>query len=444
MIKSQKVFFAIIIFFVLFISGQACASWDGNGVLTMVDAYGLALEHEASHRAARHRLQAEMELLHQANSSILPHVNLEASGTLADYQDLYETLDTPVVSNSVGVYLTQPLYLPDFRPRYNKAEEQVRLAGVRLEADRQRLALELAETYLEVIRLSREMELSQIELESYRLRRQQADASLTLGLASRADMLEAKARVDETEARMMLTRRDRLRAIRDLRRRIGIAIVPDNLPLLSEDGYHPGEWNEEEWLKRAEENNLAVRIARMEKNVAAHEIKVRRSGHYPKITLKAGVSDKKHDDLGVTQGPDTRVTLQLQLPLMDGGYTTSSVRQACSYLNQAGEALRDALETAVIEVRETLDNLESGKSNIAAWRIVQDARAQTLEAVEASRCVGFKDMIDLLDSQTRLNNTRRELNNSIHNHLLYRIRLNAAVGSMTIKALESIDSVLNP
>ncbi len=98
----------------------------------------------------------------------------------------------------------------------------------------------------------------------------------------------------------------------------------------------------------------------------------------------------------------------------------------------------------MIEVRETLDNLESGKSNIAAWRIVQDARAQTLEAVEASRRVGFKDMIDLLDSQTRLNNTRRELNNSIHNHLLYRIRLNAAVGSMTIKALESIDSVLNP
>ena len=445
MIKSQKIFFAIIISFALFfIFGQAHASWDGNGVLTMGDAYGLALEHEAAHGAARQRLQAELELLRQANSGMLPRVNLEASGTLADYQDLYETLDTPVVSNSVGVYLTQPLYHPDLWPRYNKAEKQVRLAEVRLEADRQRLALELAEIYLEIIRLSREMELSQIELESYRLRWQQADASLTLGMASRADMLEAKARVDETVAKMMLTKRDRLRVIRDLQRRIGIAIAPDNLPLLSEEGYHPGEWNEEEWLKRAEENNLAVRIARLEKNVAAHEIEVRRSGHYPRITLKASVSDKKHDDLGVTQGPDSRVTLQLQLPLLDGGYTTSSVRQACSYLNQAGEALRNALETAMLQVRETLDNLESGKSNIAAWRIVQDARVQTVEAVEASHRVGFKDMVDLLDAQTRLNRTRRELNNSIHNHLLYRIRLNAAVGTMTIKALESIDSVLNP
>ena len=438
--KVHHSFISYIVFVLCLIPGQVCASWDGNGILSMVEAYNLALEHEAAHGAARQRFRAEQELLPQARSRLLPRITLEASRTMADYQNPSESLEPTVMSDTVGAYLTQPVYQRDLWHLYNKAAVQVRTAELRLEADRQRLAMETAEIYLNIIRLSREMALSRIELEAYRVRWKQADALLDMGLVSRADMLEAKARIDETEALMLITSRNRLQSIRDLQRRIGVAVNPESMPLLSED-YQPGEMHDEEWLERVAESNLAVGIARLEKEVAGHETEARRSGHYPRLTLRSSISDRYNDDKGVTQGKDSRISLELQVPLFTGGHTMSAVSQAKSLESQAEEALRNALETGRLEVRKTLDNLESGKANIASWRTVLDARAKTLEAAEVARRVGLKNMVDVLDAQASLNRIRRELNNSIHDHLLYKVRLNAVVGIMTSKTLEKMDSV---
>jgi len=184
-------------------------------------------------------------------------------------------------------------------------------------------------------------------------------------------------------------------------------VVAEKLLVWSED-YKPGDWQEDEWLKRADQSNLDVMIARQDKKLAAYDLEIRRSGYFPELTFKASVSTKYHEDESVTQGEDARMSLGLHVPLFQGGNTVSSVRQGRASMQQAEENLRAALEKAMVTIHATLDTLESGKQSINAWRVVLDARAKTLEAAEESRRLGFKDMVDVLDAQTRLNRTLRE------------------------------------
>ncbi|MDA3970918.1 MAG: TolC family protein [Desulfobulbaceae bacterium] len=268
--------------------------------------------------------------------------------------------------------------------------------------------------------------------------------ALELGLASRADMLEAKARLGETKTRLLVVDRDRLSAVRNLQRRIGRLITPENFPILDEDTYHVNEWVAEEWVQRTVENNVGLLVAQMEKEIAQSELTIKKAGYYPNVMLSASISDSYNEDLGISQGADKRVSVALQVPLFKGGYTSASVDQAVSTLQQARALVRNALESATVEVYDDLASLEIGESNIIAWQQVVNARVSTLNAVAASNQQGFKDMVAVLDAQSRLNDARRALNQSISSHLLQQVRLYATAGVLFEQDLQRVDSLLQP
>ncbi len=440
----------LVLFFISVISGLCCFPVDTGAaepgkaeMLSIVEAFRLAIDHDASHAMAHQQYQADLELLPQAQAGFLPQLSLEGSQAMSDYQNPSNTLTSPVLNNTVGVYLVQALYQRNLFYGYKKAKGQVSVAELRYEEDRQRLALEIVENYLSIIRLSHERQLALGELENYKVRWQQADAALNLGRASLADMLEAKSRLEETEVRLLLIKRDRNKNVRNLKRLVGVTVAVDEMFSWSEQ-YQPLEWESEEWLALAKENNLGVKIARLEKKIGQSLLEERRSAHFPTLTLNASISDRDHDDLGVTQGSEAKISLGLKLPLYQGGRTISTVRQARSFLRQSEEKLRGTLELTSLNVQEIIDNLLTGKENIAVWREILAARTNALEAAEESHRLGFKDLIALLDTQSRLNLTLRELNNSIYDHLVQVARLHSATGLLDIEALKKIDSTLLP
>jgi outer membrane protein len=221
-------------------------------------------------------------------------------------------------------------------------------------------------------------------------------------------------------------------------------ITPENCPVLDEDTYHVNEWVAEEWVQRTVENNVGLLVAQMEKEIAQSELTIKKAGYYPNVMLSASISDSYNEDLGIYQGSDKRVSVALQVPIFQGGYTSASVDQAVSTLQQARALVRNALESATVEVYNDLDSLEIGESNIIAWQQVVNARVSPLDAVAASNQQGFKDMVAVLDAQSRLNDARRALNQSISSHLLHQVRLYATAGVLFEQDLQRVDSLLQP
>lgn len=426
----------------LFILGLNCAPlWAGDGRLGLLESYTRALAYDATLAAAREKYLADQEGVAQAEAHFFPEVGLTGNYTVADYEKTGVT-SNPIERRSLELNATQMLFNQRISRSFDRAQRVVDVSELQLEGERQLLAQRVVESYLGVLLAERDLQLFEAETESYRFQWKKVSAALEMGLANQADVLDAKARNDEGLSRVLIAKRELESQRFELQRRIGNMPGAIKLKVLSEGTYKPGVFDSEQWIPLVIKNNIPTRVAAGELSVSHEAIKVERAEHYPVLNLQAGVAYADDDDPAAIQGRDARLSLVLNVPLYRGGYTSSRVRQALAIQRQSEERLREVSDDAILQARQVLYALETSQANIDVLRLALKAREKSLEAAEASRKVGLKDLSDVLDVQARLYQTRRELSRAVHDHLVSRVRLYVIAGLLTKDKLNELDGVL--
>ena len=407
------------------------------------DVFRDAQAYDAQYASARAALLAGQEKSVQGRAGLLPNVNV--GGNLR-YNDVSgELRNDSFDSNQLGIRASQPVYRKQNMMQYEQSKEQVKIAEVQFKAAEQDLILRVAQAYFDV--LQSQDNIAFINAQKAAITEQLASAkrNFEVGTATITDTHEAQARYDLAVAQEIAEQNSlniRLRALEKL-----IGKPAGSLDTLAESKLlktEPG--GIDEWANRAAEGNLQAEIQRIAKIIADQEVKRNRAGHYPTLDAVASYSIDNNQSFGTVQ-IDTRtgiVGLELNLPIYQGGLTSSLVREAVANQEKARQDLEAATRDASLQARQAWLNVNSGVARVRALEQALTSTKAQLDSTKLGLQVGVRTSLDVLDAEQQVLSARRDLAGARYAYLLAGLSLKAAVGSLSPADLAQIDQYLTP
>lgn len=407
----------------------------------LADVYRDALAYDAQYAAARAAWQAGQEKSVQGRAGLLPSVSL--SGNVRYNSADYNGVDSDYDSNGVALSAAQPLFRMQNRVQYEQSKSQVQIAGMQLKAAEQDLILRVAQAYFDILQAQDNIAFIQSQKAAITEQLASAKRNFEVGTATITDTHEAQARFDLAMAQEIAEQNTLSIRLRTLEKLIGKPPGSlDTLPELKQASADTG--NIDEWAQRAAEGNLQANIQRMAKAIADREVERNRAGHYPTVDAVASYAINNGQSFGTTQF-DTRtasIGVELNLPIYQGGLTSSRVREAVANQEKARQDYEAASREASLQARQAWLNVSSGAARVRALEQALVSTKAQLDSTKLGLQVGVRTNLDVLNAEQQVLSARRDLAGARYAYLLSGLSLKAAVGTLSAADLEAIDALL--
>jgi outer membrane protein len=433
--------------------GAMCAAMPALGE-DLIQIYREAQQNDPALAAARATWVATQERMPQARAALLPNVSAAGAATVNNLNETLHT-DPPVDINnrnfrfgSLGVSAAQPLYRAQNSVAYVQAKQQVAQADYTLSFAQQDLILRVAQAYFDVLLAEFTVDLAESQKAAVSEQLAQAKRNFEVGVATITDTNEAQAKYDsivalEISARNDLdNRRTALRAI--------IGRFPASLKRVG-PGFEPKLPSPDTldyWVDRALAENLAVKIAAYNFDIATLEVDKQRAGHYPTLDLVGSYSlqtGSGSSSVNLSSNFDLRqaqLGVQLTVPIYQGGFVDSKVREAIALQDNARQNLELARRTALFNAQTGFTGVNSAVASVQAFEQALKSAQVAYESNRLGQEVGVRTNLDVLNTQQNVFQTRRDLAQSYFNYLIGVLRLKAAVGTLSEQDLEEVNRQL--
>ena len=415
---------------------------------SLVDVYTLAKSKDTDVQEADANYNAALQAHPIARASLLPQVELTAETTDNSLETVGQTFgvgsaDVDFNSHSYTLRLTQALYNQTFFSQLRQSKNTIARARIELDSTKQDLLIRTSESYFDVLAAEDNLRFATAEKNAIQRQLEQAEKRFDVGLASITDVKEAQssfdlAVADEINAEIELEiARDSLAVITGER-------IDAFAPLSDRAEYvRPDPNDVHEWIDKALNQNLNVLISEYDTVIAAQEVKIDRSQHYPSVDIVASHNDA--DTGGITGSrdvEDTRIGIELTVPIFSGGRVYYQAKES-EFLHLAALQAHERIKRQTIQTtRDAYHNVVAGISRVRAFeRAVESARIAA-EATEAGFEVGTRTSIDVLLALRTIFEAERDFARSRYDYLLDTLRLKQASGSLSPDDLVQIDGWL--
>src|SRR6478736_8529489 len=256
----------------------------------LLQVYREAQQNDPALAAARANWEATQERVPQARAGLLPNVSLSAS-TNANYFGTNVDSDPRVTINrnfglgGLTVSAAQPLYRYANTVAYSQAALQVQQADFTLSSARQDLILRVATAYFDVLLAQFNVELAESQKAAVSEQLAQAKRNFEVGVATITDTNEAQAKYDSIVAQEISARNDLDNKRTALRAIIGRQPPPLRRVGPGFDPQAPSPNTLDYWIDRALADNLQVKIAAYNFDIATLEVDRQKAGHLPTVDL---------------------------------------------------------------------------------------------------------------------------------------------------------------
>lgn len=411
----------------------------------LLSVYQLAVQNDSQFKASQAEFRALAESKNQSRALLLP--NISASAHYSD--NTTETEPTSVSpkyhykSNGYNLNLTQPIYQHANVVGLTQADAQVAQALANFENAKQDLIVRVASQYFSVLAAKDTLAFAKKEQKAIHEQRIQTQQRFNVGLIAITDVHEARALHDQAIANTIVAENTLAISLETLREIT--ATKHQNLSPLSSDHplMIPKPANVGQWVNTAETQNPSLMASIKNVEVARTEISRQQSGHYPSLDLNVKHSytdyDKNAPSLGERQQYDTTVSLQLNIPLYQGGMVNSKTRAAAYRLEQSKQLLEQ--QKRAIK-RQTRNSYLSVVANISQVKALKQALASSqiaLEATQAGFDVGTRTIIDVFNSQRELFRAKRDYAQVRYNYVLETLKLKQAAGTLSMLDIEQLN-----
>lgn len=418
----------------------------------LVQIYREAQRNDPTLAAARANWTATQERVPQARASLLPSASAEGSvttneGRVTTYGDPRAVSSNVFASSNFSISAAQPLYRAQNVVALTQAQRLVEQADYALAASQQDLIIRVTVAYFDVLLAEVNVELAEAQKAAVSEQLAQAKRNFEVGVATITDTNEAQARYDAIVAQEIIAQNDldnRRTALRTI-----IGRMPRELKKLG-PGFEPTlpEPNVlDPWIERALADNLSVKIAGYNFDVASLEIDRARAAHLPTVDLVAGASHSLGTgSLGSnanSQGRSTQIGLSFNFPIYQGGFVNSKVREAIALQDAARQNLEAARRGAAANAQIGFSGVNSAAASVTAFEQALRSAQTALESNRLGLEVGVRTNLDVLNVTQQLFVVRRDLAQSYFNYLISLLRLKAAVGALTEQDLEDINRRLS-
>jgi outer membrane protein len=414
---------------------------------SLVELYQSARAFDAAYQSAKLQYDANLARAEQAKAGILPTAGLAAGVSRTGFENTNPAIDRSYNSQNATLSASQPLYRPANWATYAQGLKQVDLARAQLEAAEQDLVVRTAQAYFDV--LAAQDTLTFVRAQKAAVDEQLAFAkrNFEVGTSTITDSREAQARFDLVTAQEIAADNDlRVKKIA-LDQLVGITesqprslLAPAALPPVM-----PADVNA--WVQRSEGVHPNIRLAQGGLDIAELEVSKAEAGHKPTLDLTASYNVTRNPSSFAQSGVSSRtntsnVGLLVNVPLFAGFSTQNRIRETLSLRDKARSDLEGARRTVAQATRSAYFGVLSGQGQVKALEAAELSSQSALEANKLGYQVGVRINIDVLNAQSQLFQTKRDLAQARYNVLLGDLRLRQASGTLTAEDLQTINTLL--
>ncbi len=416
---------------------------------SLMSLYETARGYDAAYKAAQSQYTANLSKGDQAKALLLPTIGLSANVNKTEVELLAAAQTVTSQSKAATLSASQPLYRPANFATYQQGMRQLELASVQLKAAEQDLMVRLSQAYFDVL-VSRES-LDFVKAQKVAVAEQLAAAkrNFEVGTSTITDTREAQARYDLVLAQEIAADNDlRIKRLA-LNQLVGLNnIEPKSLSSKAKLS-GPDAQSLEQWVQQSAEHNPSVIQSRAALEIAKLETSKAEAGHKPTLDLVAGYTPTRYKNgKGInTSQVDTNtnsVTLSFNMPLFAGFATQNRIKETVALENKARSDLDAAERNVAQATRSAFFGLQSGLGQVNALQAAEASSQSALDANKLGYQVGVRINIDVLNSQSQLFQTKRDLAKARYDVLLGQLKLRQAAGTLTEADLASINALLNP
>ena len=421
----------------------------------LLDIYNEALKNDPTFKAAEYSYLADKELVVQGRAALLPSLTLSGSTNWNEYyQD--KQLQQEYNSFSSSARLSQPLFRLDSWFQYKQSKSLTNAAEAEFAYEQQNLLVRTAELYFGVLREIDNINAALSEEKAIKKQLDQAKQRYEVGLSAITGVQEAQLAYDLSKASRIRTEGSLYSARESLNALIGREIFSLNElgdGLLIE---LPTPNSKEKWVELALENNYQLKAAYLRKKAAKSSARSVASNHLPKIDIVGSQSESETNQFNYEgfnidgQGiPVPSVTgrrnysIQLSMPLFQGGAVNSRRKQAYSQYERANENTLFTERRIIQEVRSQFSNVLTLVANVNAQKQAVVSATSALEATQVGYKVGTRNVVDLLQAEKNLYSAEKNLANAKYDYILSNLKLSLASETITPADIVKINNLLN-
>jgi outer membrane protein len=421
---------------------------------SLTQVYQDALRYDAQYAAAQQALRAGRERVPQGRALLLPSLNLTANVTRSSTESesdnplLQPSFERDIDSHGYALTVTQPIYRRQNWLQADQAELQSQQAEFQYGQAGQDLILRVAQAYFEVLAAQDTLALVRAQKVAIAEQLAQAKRNFEVGTATITDTHEAQARYDLSVAQEISAQNDLEARARALQQLTGKEYA-ELKPLRPDVQLAPPQPNDmQSWVGLAEKQSYPVLIGQALAEIARLEAQRNSAGHHPTLDLVAShnYTDQSASQLSIVGSNVTTnsVSLQLAVPLYQGGAISSREREAAYVLERTRHELENARRSSALTTRQAYLAVINGIAQVSA---LEQALVSSQSALQSNRLgyeVGVRINIDVLNAQQQVFSTRRDLALARYNTITNLLRLKAAAGSLREEDIAEVNRALAP
>lgn len=434
-------------------------AWAGaqTQAQTLSELVAQARGYDASWQAQQADARAAASRADQALSGLLPNVGLSA-GANRTHVDIHTSVPVPGMTSSfnstqqnVQLSAQQPLYRPANKIAYEQGQRGVDVAQAQLDAAAQNLIVRVSQAYFDVLAAQDSVQVAQSQKQAISTQLEMAKRNFEVGTATITDSREAQSRFDLVTAQEIAAQNDlqvKRVALDQLVGRVGIQptplAAPLTLPKVTPD-------NMQDWVDKALAAQPQLRQAQLALDIARLDTQKAEAGHKPTVDLQAGYVVNRYPNGSMTPSIPlsyrtnaAQIGVVMNMPLFAGFAVQNRIRETVALEEKARAQLDDARRNVEQATRTAFLGVQSGQAQVKALEAALASSQSALEANKMGYEVGVRINIDVLNAQSQVYQTERDLANARYQMLLGQLKLKQAAGVLSDDDLRSIDSLTLP
>ncbi len=408
---------------------------------TLSSSYALALQNDHVYQQSVNQNKATTEDTAINRGHLLPQ--LSASGSF-----LSNNNSDPNISGTNeqwSVDLKQPLVNVGLWQQLRAAKKNQAAAEISITSAKQNLILRVAKSYFTLAGAKQTLQVNEQQLSAQKKLLHIAQHYYKAGKTLSTDVSSAKAAYQQSQV-TVINSKNQLQVAQSslatitggITQRLAVVTYNPKLTLPKPNIISP-------WVMQAKKSNLSAVRDRYKMMAAMDNIKLAQSGHYPSLSGSVSYQNfhGNNDVIGTNNNRGTTIGLNLDVPIFSGGSVMANTKKM-TYLYQASsQAWQSDVANAADSARQSFQAIINDISQInalnATIHIQQTALTDMIHAYES----GMRSMTDVLNQQTVLYTSKRQLVSTRYDYLYNQLRLKQAVGTLNTQDLDRISQLFS-
>jgi outer membrane protein len=407
--------------------------------------YEAARAYDASYLSAKALAESAQYRAAQADALLRPSVGLSGSATRS-YLDLPVGASRSSTTVGAGVSGKQPLFNQANGFTVDQAQKSLEVAKADLETAEQDLIVRVAQAYFDVLGAQDTLGTTKASKAAISEQLASAKRNFEVGTATITDTREAQARFDLATAQEIAAENDlqtKRIALDQLVGRTGVTpaqlATPVALPAIA-----PA--NVDTWVSASNTEHPLVRKAVLGLDIAKLETEKARAAGMPTLDAVGSLNTSRLTGASASSVPGTTnsasVGLQFNMPLYAGGSIQNRLKETLVLETKSANDLEAARRGVAQATRQAYFGVQSITAQVKALEAAESSSLLALEATRLGYRVGVRVNLDVLNAQTQLFSTRRDLAKARYDVVVGSLRLRQASGQLKAEDVTIVDQLL--